>query len=31
MKKENNVYEKAYEFVIRIVKAYQFLSKGKKD
>ena len=31
MQKENIVYEKAYQFAIRIVKAYQFLSKEKKE
>ena len=31
MQKENIVYEKAYKFAIRIVKAYQFLSKEKKE
>jgi len=31
MKKENIVYDKAYKFAIRIVKAYQFLSNEKKE
>ena len=31
MQKENIVYEKAYKFAIRIVKAYQFLNKEKKE
>jgi four helix bundle protein len=31
MQKENIVYKKAYQFAIRIVKAYQFLSKEKKE
>ena len=31
MKDGNVVYEKAYQFAIRIVKAYQFLSKNKKE
>ena len=31
MQKENIIYEKAYLFVIRIVRAYQFLSKEKKE
>ena len=30
MQKENIVYNKAYQFAIRIVKAYEFLIKGKK-
>lgn len=29
MEKENVVYEKAYEFAIRIVRAYQFLTKER--
>jgi four helix bundle protein len=31
MKKESKVYEKAYKFSIRIIKAYEFLSKEKKE
>jgi hypothetical protein len=31
MQKKNVVYEKAYQFAIRVVKAYQFLSKEKKE
>ena len=31
MKKANVIYEKAYEFAIRIVKAYQYLNKEKKE
>jgi four helix bundle protein len=31
MQKENIVYEKAYQFAIRIVKAYQFLNKEKRE
>ncbi len=31
MKKENAVFEKAYLFAKRIVKAYQFLTKEKKE
>ena len=31
MTKENIVYEKAYKFAIRIVKAYEYLSKRKKE
>jgi len=31
MKKANVVYEKAYEFAIRMVKAYQYLTKEKKE
>ena len=31
MTKENVAYEKAYQFAIRIVKAYQFLAKEKKE
>lgn len=31
MQKENVVYEKAYQFAIRIVKAYQFLTEEKKE
>ncbi|MBO6585442.1 MAG: four helix bundle protein [Gracilimonas sp.] len=27
----NNLYEKAYAFAVRIVKAYQFLSSDKKE
>lgn len=29
--KENNLYDKAYAFSIRIVKAYQFISAEKKE
>ena len=29
--KENIVYEKAYQFAIRIVKAYQHLTQGKRE
>lgn len=28
---DNNLYEKAYTFAVRIVKAYQFLSSEKKE
>jgi four helix bundle protein len=31
MQKKNIVYEKSYQFAIRVVKAYQFLSKEKKE
>jgi four helix bundle protein len=31
MQKKNVVYEKAYQFAIRGVNAYQFLSKEKKE
>lgn len=31
MQKENIVYEKTYKFAVRIVKAYQFLSREKKE
>ncbi len=31
MQKENIVYEKAYKFDVRIVKAFQFLSREKKE
>jgi four helix bundle protein len=31
MKEKNNLYEKAYKFAIRIVKAYQFLTTEKKE
>ena len=31
MEKENVVYDKAYEFAIRIVKTYQFLTKERKE
>jgi len=31
MKKKNVGYDKAYQFAIRIVKAYQFLVKEKKE
>ncbi len=31
MKKDNVTYEKAYEFAIRIVKAYQYLSDNKRE
>ena len=31
MSERNVVYEKAYQFAIRIVKAYEFLSKEKKE
>ena len=31
MKKKNVWYDKAYQFAIRIVKAYQFLVKEKKE
>ncbi len=31
MQKENIVYEKAYQFAVRIVKAYQFLGREKKE
>jgi four helix bundle protein len=30
MKKENVVYDKAYKFAIRIVRAYEFLLKNKR-
>lgn len=28
---KNNLYDKAYTFAIRVVKGYQFLSKGKRE
>ena len=31
MKKESIAYNKAYQFAIRVVKAYQFLTKEKKE
>lgn len=31
MKKNNVVYEKAYQFAIRIVKAYRYLTNEKKE
>jgi len=31
MNKDNNLYNKAYAFAIRIVKAYQYLSTEKKE
>ncbi len=31
MQKDNIIYEKAYHFAIRIVKAYQYLSLEKKE
>ena len=31
MKKENVVYDKAYKFAIRIVKAHQHLTNQKKE
>ncbi len=31
MSKENIVYDKAYKFAIRIVKAFQYLSKEQKE
>jgi hypothetical protein len=31
MREKSIVYEKAYQFAIRIVKAYEFLSKEKKE
>ena len=31
MKEENVVYEKAYQFAIRIVKAYQYLTQDSKE
>ena len=31
MKKDNPTYDKAYKFAIRIVKAYQYLCKEKKE
>lgn len=31
MKKESKVYEKAYKLSIRIIKAYEFLCKEKKE
>ena len=31
MTKENVTYKKAYEFAIRIVKAYQYLCEEKKE
>jgi four helix bundle protein len=30
-KSENAVYEKAYQFAIRVVKAYEYLNKEKKE
>lgn len=30
-KKENVVFDKAYQFAIRIIKVYQFLTKEKKE
>ena len=31
MNKENLVYDKAYQFALRIVKAYQYLTNEKKE
>lgn len=31
MRTENNLYTKAYNFAVRIVKAYQYLSDDKKE
>lgn len=31
MKKENVLYDKAYRFAIRIVRAYQYLTEGKRE
>ena len=31
MMKDNNLYEKAYKFSIRIVKLYQYLNSEKKE
>ncbi len=31
MKRENIAYEKAYQFAIRIVKAYQHLTQEKRE
>ena len=31
MKKNNVVYEKAYQFAIRVVKAYRYLTNQKKE
>ena len=31
MERENIVYDKAYQFAIRIIRSYQFLTKEKKE